>query len=118
MTTALLKFTPQPDIQELFNWREQLSGSLKYGGGQAAIEFDVEVSDDTFSGETRDSWAEWCEAEVHAWIQEYAPTLWDMFDGQKVKLEIDAEDAPDDVQEQEDCDRWARAAGLRYGGGR
>lgn len=115
MTAAAFFFKPQPDIADLFKWREQLSGSLTYGLGKASIEFEVEVTDDCFNGETREAWEQWCEIEVNQHVREFCPEL-DSGDVKGATLKIVPEEAPDDVQEQEDCDRWARSAGLRNSG--
>lgn len=111
MTAAAFFFKPQPDIADLFKWREQLGGSLTYvGEGKARIDFEVEVTDDCFNGETREA-EQWCGIQVDQHVREFCPEL-DSGDVKGVMLMVKPEPAPDDVQEQEDCDRWARSAGL------
>lgn len=61
------------------------------------------------------AWVEWCELQVNDFVREYCPVL-DSGDVDGATLAVDAEDAPDDVQEQEDCERWSRAIGNRYAG--
>lgn len=109
MTSATFAFKPQPDIAELFKWREQLKGSLIYGNGQARIDFEFDITDECFGGETREAWDQWCEMEVNDRVREYCPEL-DSGDVKEMTgLQIRPQAAPDDIQEIEDCDRWARA---------
>ncbi len=109
MTSAVFKFKPQPDIQKLFEWREQLSGSLKYNGAEASIEFEISVDDKYFRGDSTASWNCLCEWAVNEHVKECCPELHIGDVTELVALEIYPEAAPDEVKEQEQCDRWARS---------